>query len=230
MSGSLRSRLTQNLGLKILSLGFAVVLWLAVARDPQAAIAVEVPLEFDNIPQNLEISSENIPRIQIRFRGPEHSIRRLEPADVYAGIELAGQKTGDHTFDITSQQIHHPGGLEVVQVVPSQIHLSFDTRMTKQVDVRPRVIGTFVQGYGIGRVATNPLSVGVSGPRRRVEAVDAAITDPIDVSGVMDHITVERHAYVSDPLIQVTYSEPVQVTVYVEKEPIEKEPAQSGKN
>lgn len=230
MAGSLRSRLTHNLGLKLLSLGFAVVLWLAVARDPQAVVAVEVPLEFDNIPQNLEISSPSIPRIQIRFRGPEHSIRRLQPSDVYAGIELDGQNPGDHTFDITSQQIHHPGGLEVVQVVPSQIHLSFDTRMTKQVDVRPRVVGTFVQGYGIGRIVTNPLSVSISGPQRRVEAVDSAITDPIDVSGVMDHITVQRHAYVSDPLIQVTYSEPVQVTVYVEKAPVEKEPAQSGKN
>ncbi|MGH9528418.1 MAG: CdaR family protein [Terriglobales bacterium] len=218
MAGSLRGRLAHNLGLKLLSLGFAVVLWLAVARNPQAVVAIEVPLEFDNIPQNLEISSENIPRVQIRFRGPEQSIRRLQPADVYAAIELDGQKPGDHSFDITAQQIHHPGGLEVVQVVPSQIHVSFDIRMTKQVDVRPRVIGTFAQGYGIGRIVTSPLNVGISGPRKHVEAVVSAITDPIDVSGVMDRITVERHAYVSDPLIQVTYPQPVQVTVFVEKE------------
>lgn len=225
MAGSLRSRLTHNLSLKLLSLGFAVVLWLAVARDPQAVVAVEVPLEFDNIPQNLEISTENIPRIQIRLRGPEHSIRRLQPEDVYAGIELDGQKPGDHTFDIASQQIHHPGGLEVVQVVPSQVHVSFDTRMTKQVEVHPRVIGTFMRGYRISRVVTSPSNVNVSGPRKHVEAVDSAITDPVDVSGVMDHITVERHAYVSDPLIQVTDPEPERVTVYVEKEP-----AESGKN
>ncbi len=224
MAAPFRGRLTHNLGLKLLSLGFAVVLWLAVARDPQAVVAVEVPLEFDNIPQNLEISTENIPRIQIRLRGPEHSIRRIQPSDVYAGIELDEQKPGDHTFDITSQQIHHPVGLEVVQVLPSQIRVSFDTRMTKQVVVQPRVVGTFVQGSRVGRVVANPLNVGISGPRKHVEDVDSATTDPIDVSGVMDHITVERHAYVSDPLIQVTYSEPVQVTVYVEKEPA------SGKN
>ncbi len=230
MAASIRNRLTHNLGLKLLSLGFAVVLWLAVARDPQAVVAVEVPLEFDNIPQNLEISTENIPRIQIRLRGPEHTIRRLQPADVFAGIELDGQKPGDHGFDITSQQIHHPSGLEVVQVVPSQIHVSFDTRMTKQVEVHPRVIGTFMQGYRISRVVTDPLNVSISGPRKHVEAVDSAITDPVDVSGVMDHITVERHAYVSDPLVQVTDPESEQVTVYVEKAPVEKEPAESGKN
>ena len=219
MATSIRSRLLHNYGLKLLSLAFAVVLWLAVARDPQAVIAVEVPIEFNNIPQNLEISSESIPRIQIRLRGPEHTIRRLQPSDVYAELELNGQKAGDHTFDITSRQIHQPLGLEVVQVVPSQIRVSFDTRMTRQVEVRPRVIGTFAQGYRIARVTTNPLTVTIGGPLKHVEAVDSAITDPVDVSGVMDRITATRQAYVSDPLVQVTDPQPVQVTVYIEKEP-----------
>ena len=49
-----------NLGLKLISLGLATGLWLAVARDPVAEVAVDVPIEFHNIPQNLEISSENI--------------------------------------------------------------------------------------------------------------------------------------------------------------------------
>jgi YbbR domain-containing protein len=219
MADSIRSRLLNNFGLKILSLGFAVVLWLAVARDPQAVVAVEVPIEFNNIPQNLEISSENIPRIQIRLRGPEHTIRRLQPSDVYAGLELNGQKAGDHTFDITSRQIHQPLGLEVIQVVPSQIRMSFDTSMTRQVEVRPRITGTFMQGYRIGRVTTKPLAVTISGPSKHVEAIESAITDPLDVTGVMDRITATRHAYVSDPLVQVIDTDPVQVTVYVEKNP-----------
>jgi hypothetical protein len=59
----------------------------------------------------------------------------------------------------------------------------------------------------------------VSGPQSRVETVDAAITDPIDVSGTMDRATFQRHAYVSDPLIQVVRAEPVRVTVIMEKVP-----------
>jgi YbbR domain-containing protein len=218
MSGSIKRRLFQNIGLKLLSLGLAVALWLAVARDPVAVVAVEVPIEFNNIPQNLEISSENIPRIQIRLRGPEHSIRHIQPSDVYAEVELDGQKPGDHTFDITSRQVHQPSGLEVVQVVPSQLRVSFDTRMNRQVEVHPRVIGNFVPGYHIARIASNPATVNISGPTKHVQAEDSAITDPIDVTGVMDHMTVSRHPYVSDPLIQVSDPEPVQVTIYVQKD------------
>jgi hypothetical protein len=76
-----------------------------------------------------------------------------------------------------------------------------------------------MQGYRIGRVTTKPLAVTISGPSKHVEAVGSAITDPLDVSGAMDRITATRHAYVSDPLVQVIDTDPVQVTVYVEKNP-----------
>ena len=217
MGDFLRRYVFNNLGLKLISLALAVGLWLAVARDPVAEVAVEVAIEFHNFPQNLEISSENIPRAQIRLRGPERVIRRLQPSDVYADIDLSSLRPGERTFDLTAQQIHEPSELEVVQVVPSQIHLSFDARLTRQVPVQPRVVGTFATGYGIERVVVDPAVISISGPRKHVEAVESAITDPIDVSGAMSQVTVRRHAYVSDPLIQVASTDPVRVTVIMQK-------------
>jgi hypothetical protein len=66
MAESIRARLFHNFGLKLLSLALAVGLWLAVARDPSAVVALDVPVEFDNIPENLQISSESIPRVESR--------------------------------------------------------------------------------------------------------------------------------------------------------------------
>ena len=134
-----------NLGLRLLELALAVALWLAVARDPVAEVAVDVPIEFHNIPENLEISSENIPRAQIRVRGPQRVVRRLQTSDVSADIELSGMKPGERTFDLTNDQIRQPRELEVVQIIPSQFHLTFDTRLTRQIPVHPRVIGTFAR-------------------------------------------------------------------------------------
>ncbi|HXR16306.1 MAG TPA: CdaR family protein [Terriglobales bacterium] len=209
-----------NLGLKLISLVLAVGLWLAVARDPVAEVAVDVPIEFHNIPQNLEISSENIPRAQIRLRGPERVVHRLQASDVYAEIELSGLKPGERTFDLTAQQIHEPAELEVVQVVPSQLHLVFDTRLARQVPVQPRVVGSFAPGYGIERVEVDPPNIAISGPKKHVEAVESAITDPVDVSGAINRATFSRHAYVSDPLIQIASPDPVRVTVIMQKIPM----------
>jgi len=217
MRDFLHRHVVHNLGLKLISIVLAVGLWLAVSRDPVAEVAVDVPIEFHNIPQNLEISSENVPRAQIRLRGPERMVHRIQPADVYAEIELAGIKPGERTFDLTAQQIHQPSELEVVQVVPSQFHLAFDARLTRQVPVQPRVVGNFASGYGIDRVMVDPATITISGPKKHVEAVESAITDPVDVSGVMNRTTFTRHAYVSDALIQVASPDPVRVTVIMQK-------------
>src|ERR1700680_5148864 len=108
MRDFLHRHVLHNLGLKLISLALAVGLWLAVGRDPVAEVAVDVPIEFHNIPENLEISSENIPRAQIRVRGPQRIVPRLQAADVSADIELSGMKPGERTFDLTTDQIHQP--------------------------------------------------------------------------------------------------------------------------
>jgi diadenylate cyclase len=212
-----RRHVLPNLGLKLISLALAVGLWLAVAREPIAEVAVDVPIEFHDLPPNLEISSESIPKAQIRLRGPQREVHRLEPADVYAEIELEGLRPGERSFDLTSRQIHKPSDLQVVQVVPSEIHLSFDVREARDVPVQPRVVGTFVEGYQIGKVLTDPSTVRITGPRKRVEAVDSATVDPVDVSGAMGRATWVRHAYVSDPLVQVSSTDPIRITVLMEK-------------
>jgi len=219
MKDFIRQHVLHNLGIKLLSLALAVGLWLAVASDPVTEVAVEVPIEFRNIPENLEISTESIPRAEIRVRGPQRVVRRLQPADIYAEIELGGMKPGERTFDLTAQQVHKPRSLEVEQVIPNQFHLTFDTRLTRQVPVRPRAFGNFAAGYQIGRIDADPPTITISGPNKRVAAVEAAITDAIDASGTMDRATFVRHAYVSDPLVQVMNPNPVRVTVIMEKAP-----------
>jgi len=219
MRDFLRRYVLHNLGLKLVSLALAVGLWLAVARDPMAEVAVNVPIEFHNMPENLEISAENIPTAQIRLRGPQRMVHQLRPSDVYVGVELSGLKPGERTFDLTDRQIHRPAGLEVVQVVPSQVHFAFDDRLARRVPVQPRVVGSFAAGYQISQVLADPAVVTITGPKKRVEAVENATTDPVDVSGTMNRATFVRHAYVSDPLIQVGDPSSVRVTVIMEKAP-----------
>jgi YbbR domain-containing protein len=86
------------------------------------------------------------------------------------------------------------------------------------VPVRPRVVGTFPSGYRIGSIETDPDAVSIIGPKKQIDSVENAITDPIDISGVLDRITEFRPAYVSDPLIQVTQPTPVRVTIIMQKE------------
>jgi len=209
-----------NFWLKVLSLLIATGLWLAISPDQEPAeVAVRVPIEFRHVPEGLEISSTTIPDAQIRVRGPERLIRDLRSTDVHAELELVDALAGDRTFDLTAQQIRHQRELEVVQVVPGQVHLSFDTRLTREVEIRPRVTGNFVPGEQITKVLVDPERVTVTGPRHHVEMMDAATTDPVDASGTRTQATFVTNVYVADALVQVVQPTPVRVTVIMGKAP-----------
>jgi YbbR domain-containing protein len=218
MTGLLRHWVLHNFWLKVLSLLLATGLWLAISPDQELAeVAVRVPIEFQHVPAHLEISSITIPDAQIRVRGPESLIRNLRSTDIHAELELGDAKPGERTFDLTAQQIRHDRELHVVQVVPGQVHLSFDTRLTRDVEIHPRVTGTFADGDQIARVLVFPERITITGPQHHVEVVDAATTDPVDASGTRTQATFVTNVYVPDPLVQVVKPTPVRVTVVMQK-------------
>ncbi len=209
-----------NFWLKILSLLIATGLWLAISPDQEPAeVAVRVPIEFQHVPAQLEISSVTIPEAQIRVRGPERLIRQLRSTDIHAEIELGDVKPGERTFDLTAQQIRHQRDLTVVQVVPGQVHLSFDTRLTREVEIHARVTGNFAAGERVAKVIVDPEKITISGPSHHVEVVDAATTDPVDASETTTQATFVTNVYVPDALVQVVQPTPVRVTVIMEKAP-----------
>jgi YbbR domain-containing protein len=187
-----------------------------VARDPIAEVELRVPIEFHNVPENLEIDSASFTEAQVRVRGPGRLVHRLRSTDVRAEIDLSDVRPGSRTFDLTSRNIRVPQDFEVVQIVPGQFQLSFDNRTTRSVEVRPRVTGNFAQGKRIAQIVADPASIMISGPHQRVEAVESATTDPVDASGTMDRASFVTQAYVPDPLIQVVHPTPIRVTVIME--------------
>jgi YbbR domain-containing protein len=216
MMDFLRRNVLHNLGLKLLSLGIAVLLWLAIAREPMAEVAITVPIEFHNAPENLEISSESIPQVQVRERGPASIVHNLGPAEVHAIIDLRSASTGEHTYDLAPNKIRAPRDVETLQVIPSQFRISFDKRADKRVPVQPRVIGSTAPGFRLGEVTVDPPVVSIAGPEKRVESISSLITDPVDASGVMGSATFTTHVYVSDPLVRLTTPSTVRVTVMTE--------------
>ena len=58
--------------------------------------------------------------------GQSACCRNLRPSEVHAVLNLQEPHPGERTFDLTAQDIHVPRNVNVVQIVPSQFHISFD--------------------------------------------------------------------------------------------------------
>jgi YbbR domain-containing protein len=202
-----------NFWLKVSSLILAAGLWYSLSHEQPAEVALRAPIVLQNVPPEIEISSESVPEAQIRVRGPERVIRQLQANEVRAEINLADAKPGERTFDLTSQQVRHPREIAVVQIVPSQLHLAFDTRLTREVEIDPRVTGVPADA----KIEADPPRITITGPRHHVEKVDAATTDPVDATGTRGRAVFTTNAYVPDPLVQVARPTPIRVTVIVQK-------------
>ena len=209
----LRRYVLNDLDLKVLALLISVGLWWMVGRDPVVESVVTAPVQFRHAPDNLVMSSDSPFEVQVSVSGPERAVRALKPSEIDAMLDLVGVQAGERTFDLGPRQVQVPRGLTVTRVVPSQIHIEFNSSATRQVDVRPRVIGTFVAGYGITDVTADPATITIEGPQNRVQAIDVAITDPVDATGVVGKATFTTHAYVPDPLVRIKHPAPIHVTV-----------------
>jgi YbbR domain-containing protein len=206
-----------NFGLKVLALLIAIGLWYSVTRDPVAEVAINVPIELHNVPDKLIISSEIIPQAQIRVRGPARVVRQLQAEEVHPIIDLRGVVPGERTFDLTSRQIHLPREAEVVQVVPTHLSISFDRSARKEVEITPRVTGSFPSGYRILEAQVEPRQIEIAGPEQRIKLIENAVTDPVDATGVMGRASFTTAVYIPDPLVRPVKPEPVRVTVITEK-------------
>ncbi|MDR3762887.1 MAG: CdaR family protein [Acidobacteriota bacterium] len=213
MISRIRHLLFDNLVLKISSFIIAFLMWYGVAHDPVSEVSLQVPVEFARAPKDLDYTSDVIPQAQVRLRGPARDLRDLQQENVHAIIDLQGAVTGEHTYDLDTAHIHVPHGIEVMQVTPNRLHLVFDSHISRQVPVIPRVVGILPPGMHIDSVTASPAELTISGPARHVNAVERAVTDAVDVTGVSGKASFQTAAYLPDPLVHIASKGPVRVLV-----------------
>jgi hypothetical protein len=126
--GFLRKYVLADAGLKLLALAISFLLWATYTAEPYAEVGFQVPLEFTTMPPQLEISGD-IPTVaHIRVRGRSAFLRRMIPADLNLRLDMKNGKPGTTTFNITPEMVGAPFGATVVQVAPTEIHVTLVPR------------------------------------------------------------------------------------------------------
>ena len=107
--------LTQNLVWKLFALIAAFFVWLNVASEPELATIVSIPVEYNNFPKDLEISSTIVESIDVEARGPAGQLRTLNDSRVAAVVDFASVKEpGERTFTLTARELKLPRGIDLI--------------------------------------------------------------------------------------------------------------------
>ena len=117
-----------NWWLKLLALGLAYALWLAVGQAPRVDVGVSVPLELQNLAADLQVTGEMTTRIHLILRGPESILRKLPSEQVGVVLDLEGFSAGNHVIPLTADDVERPSGIDVVRITPDEVRLELASR------------------------------------------------------------------------------------------------------
>jgi len=212
----------RHAGLKVLSLGLAVLIWLVVSGEETVERGLRVPLELQQFPAGLELQGEPPTLVEVRVRGASGTLSRLSPGDIVAVLDLRAARPGRRLFQLTPDQVRTPFGVQVVQMTPASIAVEFENSATRQVPVVPAVEGNPAPGYVVDKVTADPKTVEVMGPESSVERVTEALTEPVSVAGARDRVIETVTVGLLDPALRLKNPRPATVTVLVLPGPVER--------
>ena len=124
----LRKYVFANAGLKILALAISFALWTTYTAEPYAEVGFQVPLEFTTMPPQLEMSGDVPTVMHVRVRGRSALLRRMVASDLNLRLDMKDKQQGTIALEITPQMVGAPYGATVVQVAPSEIHVTLVPR------------------------------------------------------------------------------------------------------
>ena len=78
----------RHFGLKLLSVGLAVLLWLVVSGEETVERGLRVPLELQQFPAGLELQGEAPSTVDVRVRGSSGTLSRVAAGDIVAVLDL----------------------------------------------------------------------------------------------------------------------------------------------
>ena len=209
--------LFQNLGWKLLAVAIALALWAAFISSPALVTFVSAPLQYQNMPQDLEMGSEAPERVYLEVRGPSSRLRGFDSSRMAVVLNLSSvQHPGEYTFTVEQNHVDLPVGLTLVRAAPGQVRLRFERSTAADVPVRVRFSSPPPAGFRIAHQEIQPKVLTIVGPESRVQQLKYVETDPIDLSHSMGKAQFHVHTFAADP--QVRFKSPPAVDVVVSLE------------
>jgi YbbR domain-containing protein len=175
--------LFENLGLKITAVLLSTLLWLFATSRGLSEIALDIPLEFRDIPPGLELMNHSIKMVSLNIKGQERIIRNIRPSDIGVFIDLSKSKTGEGVYSINKNTIKLPPTVTVTNISPSYVKVLLEESVTKTVQVRPVIVGTPESGFYVKSISVIPENVVIEGAKSKVTTVDKIKTETLDITG-----------------------------------------------
>jgi YbbR domain-containing protein len=215
-----RGWLFDNLGLKLVALLLALLVYVNVYTDRPAKLIVSFPLQIGDLPDSLSLSGPVPAAVQAELRGSGKQLIRMRLTEPPVKLSLAGVGVGRYERALTPADLPLTPDIEIQVerlVSPRTVELQVDRKTHRRLPVAARVEGLPAGGVvWTGSLGVEPSSVEVTGPEQALATLDSVRLDAVPIGGKRDTVRV---AVGADALPDWCVMEPEEVTVSVPLEP-----------
>ncbi len=220
----LRSAVTENLNLKVLSFASALVLYALVhgSQDAQRSLLLSVVALTPREPATRELATTIPAQIRVTVRGPRSTLDDLRVDDL--GSVSVDLRSGDEQqIAFEPSMIPVPPGVKVEHIDPPVVDLVWEDRVVVDVPVEIGIVGAAASGFVVKSAPTAaPAFVHARGPKSQVMVLQHARADAFDVTGLAAG-QYTRQLAVDRPPARVSYDVPsVSATVEILRELVDR--------
>ena len=210
--------------LKVVSVALAVLLWMMVSSQ-RASVerGLRIPLELQNLPENLEMVEPPQESVDVRVRGTADALGRISSGDLVASVDLSAAQPGRRLFHLSPERVKAPFAVVVTQVAPSSVAIRFEPSATRIVPVVPSVEGEPAPGFIVGKTAADPPVVEIIGPESLLRRVTEAITEPVWVGSARADVRSSAVVGVADEGVRLKSATTAVVSVAIMPAPEERQ-------
>ena len=214
-------RLTRRWHLKLLALGLAFAVWVAVTGEGRSVQDFAVPVEVSLGPHTTLAGPPPL-KVNVRLRAPESTLRRIDPYDLDVRVDLRDAPPGERTVSLAPRLVGGvPTDVEVLQVEPDRLKLNVARKVRREVPVVPAISGRPPRGYAFYRAVASPDGLLVEGPEARLGNATRVRTDPIVVDDRRESFLARVAPIAESADVTISDARPLDVRVFIDLAPVD---------
>jgi YbbR domain-containing protein len=178
----------KNIDIKLLSLFFAIILWLYIAggENPMVENFIDISLVQNNLSEDLVIK-EFPTNVSIGIKGPKNIINNISSHQI-SGIVSFSEISKEGLYKL-KVEVASPKGTQITRIIPPEIKVEVEKVLTKEIEVGYSLIGVPEKGYSLtDEPQFNPSKVKIIGAQSVLENIKQIIC-AIDISGIKEDLS-----------------------------------------
>jgi YbbR domain-containing protein len=215
-------RLAAHWPLKLLALALAFAIWVSVTGESRVVQDFRVPLELQ-LGDKITVASSPPTTIDVRLRGVESVMRRLDPVRMVMRLDLREADEGEQELVLSRESLSGiPRGVEVDFIDPNRVHVVLARILSVELPVEPTLVGQPADGYSLYDASANPKKLLVEGPEEQVKKLKVLRTNPIRLDDRVEPFVARVGVALAGELVRVLGRETLEVRVVVDEAKVER--------